>query len=203
LIYKLVTGLADEASSKSGSTMAQKWRMNGRTRKKPRPPLDQGSLEQLALHYVGRYATTRAKLRNYLARKVRERGWEPDRQPPLAELAEKFSDLGYIDDASFAAARARSLSQRGYGARRVDQALHAAGIDEQDGREAREIAATRAWESALAFARKRRIGPFAETVEDRDKKRKLTAAMLRAGHGYDVVRRLVDAEPGIVPDPTE
>ena len=42
---------------------------------KPRPPLDQEGLERLALFYAGRYATTRAKLRTYLKRKVAERGW--------------------------------------------------------------------------------------------------------------------------------
>ena len=39
--------------------------------RKPRPPLNSEKLNELALAYVGRFATTRAKLRSYLKRKVR------------------------------------------------------------------------------------------------------------------------------------
>ena len=39
------------------------------------PPLDEAGLNELALAYVARYATSRAKLLAYLARKLRERGW--------------------------------------------------------------------------------------------------------------------------------
>ncbi|MGP1282414.1 MAG: regulatory protein RecX [Parasphingopyxis sp.] len=177
--------------------------MTGRTRKEPRPPLDRESLEQLALFYVGRYATTRARLRTYLTRKVRERGWSEDSAPAIAELAEKFSELGYIDDAAFANARAASLARRGYGERRVEQALYAAGIEEADVEAARELAGANAWDSALAFARKRRFGPFAAEMPDRDRRRKALAAMIRAGHPYELARKFIEAEPGIVPEREE
>jgi regulatory protein len=106
-----------------------------RTRK-PRPPLDKEGLERLALFYAGRYATTRAKLSAYLARKVKERGWESEgalsAQAAVALLIERFAELGYVDDRVFASARAASLTPRGYCTRRVDQALRAAGIGEAD-----------------------------------------------------------------------
>jgi regulatory protein len=75
-------------------------------------------LQRLAIHYVGRYATSRAKLKSYLARKVKERGYEGP-GPDLDDLAERLSRLGYIDDAAFASSRAASLQRRGYGARRI------------------------------------------------------------------------------------
>ncbi|MEO1168843.1 MAG: RecX family transcriptional regulator [Pseudomonadota bacterium] len=174
--------------------------MTGRTRKKPRPPLDRESLEQLALFYVGRYATTRAKLRSYLGRKLRERGWAEDRDPPIEELAEKFAELGYVDDAAFASSKAASLLRRGYGGRRVEQALYVAGIEEADGQDAREQAAMQSWDAALAFVRKRRFGPFAGQALDPDRKRKALAAMLRAGHPYELARKFIDAAPGDVPE---
>lgn len=196
----LIERIADEPRSKFGSTMAQRWRMTGRTRKKPRPPLDGESLEQLALFYVGRYATTRAKLRSYLARKLRERGWAEERPPAVEALAEKFAELGYIDDAAFASSRAASLGRRGYGERRVEQALYAAGIEEADGAEARGIAADQAWNAALAFVRKRRVGPYASAPLDPDRKRKALAAMIRAGHPYELARKFIDREPGDIPE---
>jgi regulatory protein len=73
-------------------------------------PLDQAALQELALRYVGKYATTRAKLRTYLGRKLRERGWEGDREPDLEVLGNRFAELGYIDDASYALGQSRSLS---------------------------------------------------------------------------------------------
>ena len=39
-------------------------------------PLDAPRLEELALAYVARFATSAAKLETYLRRKLRERGWE-------------------------------------------------------------------------------------------------------------------------------
>jgi regulatory protein len=175
-----------------------------RARHKPAPrPLDAEGLERLALFYAGRYAVTRAKLLHYLQRKLRERGWAGDADPPVERLVERFSALGYVDDRAFAAARADALGRRGYGARRIDQALRAAGIDEEDGADARESAQAGAWSAALRFAQRRRIGPFADEAPDRPQREKALAAMLRAGHPLGLARRLVDTPPGEVPDPEE
>jgi regulatory protein len=164
-----------------------------------RPPLDSEGLERLALFYVGRYATTGAKLKTYLARKVRERGWE-GAAPDFEALVERFKSRGYIDDGAFAAARASSLQRRGYGEHRVAQALHAAGIGEEDAAEAKAQAREAALTSALRFAEKRRIGPFAAAEPDREGRQKAFAAMVRAGHPVDVVRRVLGASPGEIPD---
>jgi regulatory protein len=168
-----------------------------------RPPLDGEALEQAALFYAGRYATTRAKLRFYLARKLRERGWAGAGAPPLDALVERLAGLGYVDDRSFAAARGAALTRRGFGARRVGQALRAAGIEEEDGRDAREAADAGAWGAALRFAERRRIGPFAPAEADRPARDKAYAAMVRAGHPAGLARRIVSARPGCVPDADE
>ena len=179
--------------------MAQSWRVETERHKKPRPPLDAERLERLGLHYVGRYATSRAKLRAYLARKVRERGWEGS-PPDLEALVERFSALGYLDDSAFAAARAASLQRRGYGERRVDQALRAAGIDVSDAAVARALVEAGAMAAAIRFARRKRIGPFAAGQPDREARQKAFAAMMRAGHPMDVVRRVLNASAGDIPE---
>lgn len=180
--------------------MAQSWRVRQHRPKKPRPPLDEAAIERLALFYAGRYATTRARLRFYLSRKIAERGWEGARPAPVEALVERLAGLGYVDDAAFASARTASLLRRGYGERRVGAALHAAGIGDEDGVSAREQAHQGAWAAALRFAERRRIGPFAATAADRDGRRKAAAAMIRAGHSVDLVRRIVNASPGAIPD---
>ena len=128
--------------------------------KRAPPPLDQRRLQELALRYVGKYATTRAKLCAYLRRKLRERGWDGDRQPDLEALVTRFAELGYVDDASFALTQARSLSARGYGKRRLTEKLRVAGVGEDDSEAAGNHANKEVVAAALRFAERRRIGPF-------------------------------------------
>lgn len=153
-------------------------------------------MHELALFYVGKFATTRAKLTSYLKRKLRERGWEGEDSPDVGRLVERLSASGLVDDASYALAKSRSLSDRGYGAARVRQTLRAAGIDEDDGQAARALAADEAASAALRFARRKHIGPFAESTLDRASREKALAAMVRAGHGFEIAKAVVNAEPG-------
>lgn len=152
-----------------------------------RPRLDASTLRDLAVRYVGRYATSEAKLRRYLARKLFERGWSDDGPPPVDAIVARLADLGYVDDRTFAEARARGLNRRGFGARRVVADLGAAGIAREV---AAEVAATGdAFAAALAFAKRRRLGPFGPQPADPDRRRKAYAAMMRAGHGVAETRR--------------
>lgn len=167
---------------------------------KRRPPLDGEALERLALRYAERYATTRFRLAAYLIRKLRERGWAGAGEPPVEPLVGRMAGLGYVDDRAFAVAKGAALGRRGYGERRVDAALRAAGVGEEDSAEARDAARDEAWSAALRFAEKRRIGPFAEEFADREGREKDLARMLRAGHPLDLARRLVAARPGDVPE---
>lgn len=162
----------------------------------PKPPLDLGTLDGLALTYVGRFATSRAKLTTYLRRKLRERGWAEDREPDLAAIAERLAGLGYIDDAAFAVAQARALTRRGFGERRVGQALTAAGIGEDDRGEAGALVHDGRVDAALKMAQRRRIGPFALSALDPIQRHKAFAAMVRAGHGFALARAVVDMAPG-------
>lgn len=170
--------------------------MSARTTARKRKPLNEERLHELALFYVGKFATTRAKLTAYLNRKVRERGWEGDASPDVDRLVERLAGSGLVDDALYALSKSRSLSERGYGAARVRQSLRAAGVGEEDGAAAHELAVDEAASAALRFARRRRIGPFADAVPDRAGRERALAVMIRAGHGFDLAKAVVDAEPG-------
>ena len=160
--------------------------------RRPLRPHDARKLEDLALSYVGRFATTAAKLEAYLARKLRERGWEGEGAPQPAAIAARFVESGYIDDEAYARSKAAGLLRRGYGPRRVAQALGQAGVGEEI-REAVRPEDVEARRAALALARKRGFGPFAPESPDRARREKQLAAMLRAGHGFDAARAVVDA----------
>ena len=170
-------------------------RRNDRPGRRPLPPLDSARLERLALRYVERFATTRGKLAVYLARKVRERGWEGEAADPVA-IAERFAELGYVNDRIYAESKASAMARRGLGARRVNDALRHAGVQEGDTAEITPQIAERTNETALAFARKRRIGPFAEVQADRAMITKHVAAMVRAGHSPDLAWKIARMEPG-------
>lgn len=165
-------------------------RSSPRQKRTPRP-LEAARLEELALAYVARFAVSAAKLESYLKRKLRERGWDGEGDPPVAAIVSRFVDARYVDDAAYARMKAGSLRRRGYGERRVSQALDAAGIDGELREEVRagEGGQRRA---ALALARRRRFGPWGAGADPAAREKQL-AAMLRAGHRLDIARHVVHA----------
>lgn len=165
--------------------------------RRPRPPLDSAKLDELALAYVGRFATTRAKLSSYLKRKIAERGWAGGAPADIGAIVERLESLGYVDDAAFALAKSRSLTGRGYGERRLRQALHAAGVGEEHSQAARDHASAGAVEAALRFAQRRRLGPFGPSGgDDRAARERALAAMIRAGHGFSLSKAILALQPG-------
>ena len=75
-----------------------------------------------------------------------------------------------------------------------EQALHAAGVSEADRVPLRDAGREQATSSALAFARRKRIGPFAQESADPDRRRKQLQAFIRAGHDFALARALVFAD---------
>ena len=187
-------------------------RYDGNRPHRPQPkPLDGARMEELALAYVARFATSASKLRTYLQRKLRERGFAGDEdgtagegQAAVERIATRFVENGYIDDENFARMRSRSLTHRGYGPRRVDMALREAGIEEPVRRDAMPSQSLRR-DAALTMARKRRFGPFAivgsvgadegfdALQAQRALREKQLASMVRAGHSFDDARAVLDA----------
>lgn len=164
-------------------------------------PIDAVMLRDLALAYVGRFATTRANLARYLMRKLRERGWAgDDAAEPKAiveALVEQLASLGYIDDAAFAGMKARALGRRGFGARRIGQSLWQAGVNDADRVDAEQTMAQDRVASALRLAQRRHWGPYAaETVSDPRQFERMFAAFLRAGHDARLARQILRLAPG-------
>jgi len=146
-------------------------------------------------------------LRGYLQRKLRERGVVDDegmRNPAqvVEQIVERLVELRYVDDEAFAKARTGSLLRRGYGKRRVNEALRHAGVDEFT-REETAPSDYAQYEAAVTLARKKRFGPFGIEHQDPEqcdeprldpaKREKQMAAMLRAGHHFDVAKVILNA----------
>jgi regulatory protein len=164
-----------------------------RKERKPPKPLDPAALQAIAVRYVERFQTTRARLLRLLQQKLRQRGWEEGLPPPDIEaIADRMVELGYVNDTTFAEARVRGLSRRGFGEGRVKQDLAAYGVDRDVVSGA--LSDHDGWAAALDFARRKRLGPFGAGVADQKMRMKQLGAMARAGHSFDVARRVVDAE---------
>lgn len=153
----------------------------------PKPPLTAEGLQSLALYYVGRYAVSRGRLLRYLNRKLVERGWEGPK-PDTSALADRFVEMGYIDDANYAMMKAEGLVRRGYGKSRVAGALRSHDIGEEDAAPALDHARENGLTAAIRLARRKRIGPYVRQEPDRAARDKAFAAMMRAGHSLDDVK---------------
>lgn len=182
--------------------MAQKWRRRSEGQKNAPRPLDREALENLALAYVGRFATSRAKLAAYLARKLRERGWDGDDAAPIDAIADRLVDLRYVDDEAYASMKSGAMQRRGLGRRRIAEALRQDGIADTISQDAAPDAGER-WQAAERLARRKRIGPFAQAAPDRAIREKQLATFIRAGHDLDLARLWVDAAPGDMPSPPD
>lgn len=186
----------DTDDSEKGGKRKQKPRREYAPRE-PRP-IDAAQLQEMALGYAARYATTAAKLRRYLQRKLGERIWTPADPPDIDGLVTRLTGLGYVNDRAYAASKQRDLTARGFGAGRVRGALAAAGVARDD------VAAVLAPEDgtiadpyapAIAFARRRRFGPFARdgAASDPAQRNRELAAMARAGHDFAIAMRVLNA----------
>ena len=167
-------------------------------------------LHNIAQFYVERYATTAANLRRVLMRRVdracKHHGDDRARMIPWVDAAvEKLVKLRVVDDARYALDRARSLRRLGRSPQKIRAHLMAKGVpaplvrDALAATERTEAGGDAAHEAALAYARRRRLGPFRVFTGTADEKRKQAAkdlaAMGRAGFSYDVAKRVMALTP--------
>jgi len=161
-------------------------------------------LRRAALDYVARYATSSANLRRVLMRRVARaaaaHGDDPEAgAAAVEEVIGRLGRLGLLDDGAYAEAAATSLRRRGESARGIRARLGRAGVERATLERALEAAGTEGeaeeLTAAVAFARRRRLGPFRAGTDERAVRRdRDLAALVRRGFGLGVARRVVDAD---------
>jgi regulatory protein len=170
-------------------------------RKAPRKATPK-SLENAALYYLERFASSAANLRRVLMRRVERsaRAHGTDREEGAAaveDIVARFVASGLLDDAAYAAARAGTLHRRGASARRIRAALMQKGVASGDIEAAlaalREEADDPELAAAVALARRRRLGPFRPAPDRAARREKDLAALARAGFGYETARQVIEA----------
>jgi regulatory protein len=151
------------------------------------PAIGPALLENWALGYLGRYASSAENLRRVLRRRVRRRigadtSASREADALIDALLERYRDSGLLNDATYAASRARSALARGQSLRQIAGGLAAKGVGPQERAAAvaalREETADPDLAAACAFARRRRLGPFAPRPMAHDR---ALATFARAG----------------------
>jgi regulatory protein len=159
----------------------------GRRAAEAAAPIDRALLEKWALLHLERYASSAENLRRVLGRRVRRRLGSDDEPVRAAgalidALIENYRATGLLDDAAYAAGRAKRGLARGHPLRRIAAGLAAKGIGAEDAAAAvaalDDGAADPELAAACAFARRRRLGPFRRAAADR---RRELAAFALAG----------------------
>ncbi len=176
-------------------------------RKVPRKVSAQ-SLENAALFYLARFSAPSAHLRRVLLRRVdksvKVHGTDPAEGRRLVdELIERYRRSGLVDDAAYAAGKARSLRRRGTSRVIIGRTLRAKGLSAAESDAAlkgltNESGAGDAdgdeFAAAARLAQRKRLGPFRPPSARVELRQRDMAALARAGFSYDVARRVVDAE---------
>lgn len=181
----------------------------GPTRREPRPvrKVTAQYLENAALYYLGRFSAASGHLRQLLLRRVDRSAKAHDTDPVAGremvdKLIARFLASGLLDDAAYAAGKAKSLRRRGASRNVIAQKLRAKSVAPEriadavgaadadiieDGEDAELLAAWR-------LARRKRIGPYRAADSRADLRMKDMAALARGGFSYNVARSVIDAD---------
>jgi regulatory protein len=170
---------------------------------KPSRPLSETALENAAVHYLSRFATSSGNLRRVLMRKVARAARDCEEREAEAgarmvdALIARYLEKGLLNDRAYAAQAASSLARRGASRFSIAGKLAQKGVardlvsetigalDEEGG--ASELAA------ACALVRRRRLGPYRAPGKRAEFRDKDLASLARAGFGLDLARRVLRA----------
>ncbi len=161
-------------------------------------------LEHAALRYLERFASSTANLRAVLMRRVQRSAQAHGDDPAegarwVDALIERYVRANLLNDDTYARMRTESLLRRGASTRMIAQKLAAKGIDrdrtDRTLDELREdVGGNLDVRAALALAKRRRLGVYRAPEARAAHRDKDMAALGRAGFGYEIARRVVDAE---------
>jgi regulatory protein len=181
------------------------WHRGDMARRGGDPPPDEAALHEAALSYLARYGATRATLARVLDRRVgRWARANPGEETAsvvaaarraVRELVEQLAASGAVDDTAFARARARRLTRSGRSRRATAAHLAARGVAGEAVKAALPDDAEADFAAAVAFTRRRRLGPFRRAEIDADGRRRELAALARAGFTHDTANRALSLAP--------
>jgi regulatory protein len=157
-------------------------------------------LDNVALHYLERFASSAANLRRVLMRRVQRaadhHGSDPADGAALVEaLILRFQQSGLLDDRRYAEAKAASLYRRGGSRRTISAGLAQRGVAgpliAATLQALTDEAGNADLVAACAFIRRRRLGAYRAVAARPASLEKDMAALARAGFSFEVARKVL------------
>lgn len=168
-------------------------------------------LENAALYYLQRYATSVENLRRVLTRKVNkscafhETPPEPF-YPEIEALLQRYIATGLLNDKTYAEGRVSSLRRQGRSRQAIAAKLQVKGLARDDIDAALETVDTETeadndaghdaeFTAALKLAKKRKIGPYRtkplpdDRLLQRKQQQREMAVLARGGFSFDIAQR--------------
>lgn len=156
-------------------------------------------LKNIALYYLKRFETSKDNLRLVLKRRVDKYAFfdkEYDKSIAYSfidEIIEDFISKNFVNDERFSEFKINSYLRAGKPRRYIEQKLKQKGIDEQTISQIFEETDYNEFDTALLFAKKKKIGPFRESDENRNQyKQKDLATLVRAGFDFDIAKDILE-----------
>lgn len=167
-------------------------------KKKPKQPrkISARYLENAALYYLQRYATSAENLKTVLCRKI-DRSCAFHKTDPAGfyglvdKLVERYKASGLLNDAVFARAKTTTLRRKGESKRAIEAKLSQKGLAKEDiARAFAEVDESEdaEFDAAVAFVKRKKLGT------GRKEPQKEMAAMARAGFSFEVAKRALAFE---------
>jgi regulatory protein len=169
------------------------------------PTLSEAALQQVAVAYLARYSATSTTLARMLNRHIdrwaRTSGGDDVATLTAAakrlvrDVVASLAAAGAVDDASFAAARSRRLRRTGHSRLVTAAHLAARGVSAEIVANTLPDDAGAEVGAALAYLRRRRLGPFGAAPADAaapDRRRRELGALARAGFARDTAETALD-----------
>lgn len=175
---------------------------NGR-RRTPKIPRKASpkSLENVAIYYLKRYASSAANLKSVLMRRVlksaRHHGTDVEEgRDWINDVVTKLQNAGYLDDRQYAETRIHSLFARGLSLRAIRMKLSEKGVPADIVTEALEVLCEESenpeLQAAITAARRRKLGPYRTRGDRQENRERDLASLARGGFSYDIAVAVVD-----------
>lgn len=157
-------------------------------------------LKNIALYYLKRFDSSVDNLRQVLKRRVFDYAYhnpewnKTEAYDWIEQILADFERYGYLDDNRYAEIKVKNYVAAGKSARYITGKLKQKGITESVVEELLEEQEYQPFETALALAKKKKIGPYREAEKRAEFKQKDLGTLLRAGFDYDTVLQVLSYE---------
>ena len=170
-----------------------------KTKKSPPKPPTKARLRNIALYYLERFESSESNLRTVLRRRIDkyaffDKAYRPEQAYQWAdEIIEECLKKNFVNDSRFAEFKIENYLNAGKSKRYIEQKLKQKGVEDKVIEDIFATTDYSEYDTALNFARKKKIACFRTDEESRSANRqKDLAALVRAGFDYDVAKEVLD-----------